>query len=1530
MTSQAGAERFDIAVIGMSGRFPGAKSLQEFWQNLDAGIESIKNFSKEELLQRGVSPQRLSDPTFVGAGAPVPDAELFAAAFFGCSPREAELMDPQHRLFLECAWSALEDAGYAPRSLEVPAGVFAGTSLSTYMLFNLAGDADAQEDEFQAMIGSDKDFLSTRVSYKLNLKGPSITVQSGCSTSLTAIHLAIQSLLTYQCDVAIAGGVSVGVPQRTGYIYQTGGILSPDGHCRAFDAEAAGTIFGEGVGVVVLKRMEDALNDRDNIHAVVLGSAINNDGAAKIGYTAPGVQGQSEVIARAHAVAGIRADAVSYVEAHGTGTELGDLVEVMALAKAFSETGGTDYCGIGSVKSNIGHLDAAAGVAGFLKTILMLKHKRLAPSLHYKIPNPKINFADTPFRVISETADWKSSGVRRAGVSSFGIGGTNVHLVLEEAPPIHTASQDKPYCILGFSAQTPTALEQATSDFLERFQNAPEARLVDIAYTLHTGREAFKFRKSILCSDVAEAFHVLQSNDPALMWSGTARNAPLKICFLFPGGGTQYPNMGRQLYETEPVYQQEIKRCAAFLQKHHDIDLIALVYPSICDDTAAARLRQPSLGLPAIFATEYSLAKLLMSWGISPACMVGHSLGEYTAACLSGVLSLEDALALVAFRGILLEKLPAGSMLSVSLPESETRALLQGGLSIAAINAPNQSVISGPAREIDSLAHKLEDRKVEFRRLHIEAAAHSILVEPVLDQFKQFLGKITWNPPSVPYLSNLTGRWIATEQVMDPLYWVNHFRQTVRFADGIGELLQNQNEDMAFIEVGPARVLSTLVKANASTRGVIAHACMPHPQEPTSEVQMLYGVLARLWNQGLIPDWKTFYAAEHCRRVSLPTYPFERQRYWLNPNNEGVKRAYSRKPQKQKQTMAYIRRWEAQPLALDSKQQTKRSYIILQNQSELGKMLGEILGRHGAARVITSEIGIHARDDRTDGKFWSYEFESVLDQLRLEEDETLTVIYLPAFTENLKDSVFGNGLHSEWTDNQNLVLSAVPLLKRLAQLEAARPIRFFLVSDCMLQVSGNDPVLPQKSALLAACRALHSEYPQFLVSAIDVSVPNARPMTLNRVAIQIVDEVTSETEEGLIAYRGLRRWRPVYISAEWPQLTSEVTLLKEGGIYLITGGLGEIGPGIGISLARRCRCMLIFTARTPFPRQTEWNEWIQSHTDDDKTTRTIQKLQQIRELGCEVATFATDVSNESEMLTLIDEIYRKFGKLNGVLHLAGITGNRALRLIPDLSTTECLQQFAPKIGGCNALGHALENRPLDFCVLFSSTASLLGGAGMTAYAAANGFLDAYADQHKLRTGQKWITIQWDAWLTQAAPDFLGHGRTALDRFAVTEEEALSMLHHILNGGGEELYIISKGDLEIRVKETVRYSLADIGAAPGNPEICHDRPDLSAEYAPPVTELQQKIAAVWGEILGIAKVGIHDNFFELGGDSLRGLRIVSRLKAILNLEIPATTLFTAPTILALSRTLSQPSAPVDYQDSRNRGELRRRALQSRAG
>jgi len=1528
MTSQTGAERFDIAVIGMSGRFPGARSLQEFWQNLDASIESIKNFSKEELLQRGVSPQRLNDPNFVAAGAPVPDAELFAAAFFGCSPREAELMDPQHRLFLECAWSALEDAGYAPRSLEVPTGVFAGTSLSTYMLFNLAGDADVQEDEFQAMIGSDKDFLSTRVSYKLNLKGPSITVQSGCSTSLTAIHLAIQSLLTYQCDVAIAGGVSVGVPQRTGYIYQTGGILSPDGHCRAFDAEAAGTIFGEGVGVVVLKRMEDALNDRDNIHAVVLGSAINNDGAGKIGYTAPGVQGQSEVITRAHAVAGIRADDVSYVEAHGTGTELGDLVEVMALTKAFSESAqGTGYCGIGSVKSNIGHLDAAAGVAGFLKTILMLKHKRLAPSLHYKIPNPKINFADTPFRVISEATDWKSSGARHAGVSSFGIGGTNVHVVLEEAPPIHTAPQDKPYCILGFSAQTPTALEQATSGFLESLKKIPETRLVDIAYTLHTGREAFKFRKSILCSDVAEALHVLQSGDPEQMWSGTARNAPLKTCFLFPGGGTQYPNMGRPLYETEPVYQQEMRRCAAFLQKHHGIDLIALMYLSICDDAAAARLRQPSLGLPAIFATEYSLAKLLMSWGISPACMVGHSLGEYTAACLSGVLSLEDALALVAFRGTLLENLPAGAMLSVSLPESETRALLQGGLSIAAINAPNQCVISGPAKEIDVLAHKLEDRNVEFRRLHIEAAAHSILVEPVLDQFKQFLSKITWNPPYIPYLSNLTGRWITTEQVMDPLYWVNHFRQTVRFADGIGDLLQN--EEMAFIEVGPARVLSTLVKANAATHDVIVHACMPHPQENTSEVQMLYGVLARLWNHGLTPDWKAFYAAERCRRVSLPTYPFERQRFWLNPNNEEVKRAYSRRPQKQKQALAYIRRWEEQPLALDLKQQTKRSYIILQDQTEVGNKLGESLRRHGA-RVITSEIGIHAEGDRTDGKFRSYEFESALDQLKLEEDETLAIIYLPAFAGSLQDSAFVSGINSEWAGNQNLVLSAVPLLKRLAQLEAARAVRFFLISDCMLQVSGSDPVLPQKNSLLAACRALHSEYPQFLISAIDVQLPDARPMTLNRVATQLADEVTSETEEGFIAYRGLRRWTPVYLPAEWPQLTSEVTSLKEGGVYLITGGLGEIGPAIGIFLARRCRCTLIFTARTPFPQPTEWNRWIQSHTDDGKITRTIQKLQQIRGLGCEIATFATDVSHESEMSTLINEIYRKFGKLNGVLHLAGITGNRALRLIPDLSTTECVQQFAPKIGGCTALGHALENRIIDFCVLFSSTASLLGGAGMTAYAAANGFLDAYAGQHKLRTGQRWITIQWDAWLTQAAPDFLGQGKTALDRFAVTEEEALSMLHRILNAGGEDLYIISKGDLEIRVREAVRYRPTDLNAAQGKPEIYHDRPGLSAEYAPPVTELQQKIAAVWGEILGIAKVGIHDNFFELGGDSLRGLRIVSKLKAILNIEIPATTLFTAPTILALSRTLSQPSAPADYQDSRNRGELRRRALQSRAG
>ncbi|HKI03851.1 MAG TPA: beta-ketoacyl synthase N-terminal-like domain-containing protein, partial [Thermoanaerobaculia bacterium] len=867
-----------IAIVGMAGRFPGARDVEQFWRNLAAGVESIRFFEREELEASITGPPVAGDPSFVRAGGVLDDVEEFDAAFFDFNPREAEITDPQQRVFLECCWQALERAGYDPEGFAGSIGVFAGAGMNTYFLNNVLGHPEIFRTlaPHQILIGTDKDYLAPRVSYKLNLKGPSVTVQTACSTSLVAIHLACQSLQDYQSDLALAGGVSVRVPQRSGYRYQEGGINSPDGHCRAFAHDAAGTVIGSGVGVVALRRLEDALADGDDILAVIRGSAINNDGSAKVGFTAPSVEGQVAVISEALAAAGVSGDTIGYVEAHGTGTALGDPIEVTALAKAFGmgpETQGS--IALGSVKSNIGHLDTAAGVAGLIKAVLALRNRAIPPSLHFERPNPQIDFAAGPFKVSTALTEWPANGApRRAGVSSFGIGGTNAHAVLEEAPEPEPSGPSRPWQLLLLSARTPAALDAATGNLARHLEEHPELPLADAAYTTHVGRKAFRYRRFLVCRDREDAVAALSSRDPQRLLTLAQEGRERPVAFLFPGQGAQYPGMGRELYDSEPVFRRTLDDCARLLQPHLGLDLRTVLYGGEAD---AGRLEQTALAQPALFAVEYALAEALGEWGIRPAAMIGHSIGEYVAACLAGVLSLGDALALVAARGRLMQDLPPGAMLVVPRPEEEAKRLLAGGLSLAAVNGLAFSVISGPTDEVAALARRLADEGVEARRLHTSHAFHSGMMDPILEAFGREVGKVRLSAPCIPWVSNLTGTWIEDGQATDPGYWVRHLRETVRFADGAAELLQDRSR--VLLEVGPGRTLASLIRGSAPDRQVVTS--MRHAQE--AEGEPLADALGRLWLAGVGIDWAGFHTHERRRRVELPTYPFERQRFWLEP-----------------------------------------------------------------------------------------------------------------------------------------------------------------------------------------------------------------------------------------------------------------------------------------------------------------------------------------------------------------------------------------------------------------------------------------------------------------------------------------------------------------------------------------------------------------------------------------------------------------------------------------------------------------------
>ena len=863
-----------IAIVGMAGRFPGAPDLETFWANLRAGVESITFFDGKHLEHGALDRKALEHPGYVPAGSVLEGAELFDAPFFGFNPREAELTDPQHRLLLECAWHALEDAGYDASTYGGSIGMYAGAAFSGYTLLMDMVGGGTLGGMLQHMLGNERDYLCTRVSYKLNLRGPSLNVQSACSTSLVTVHMASQALLNGECDMALAGGVAFRITQGEGYVHEPG-LTSPDGHCRAFDARGQGTLFGNGVGLVVLKRLEDALADGDSIRAVIRGSAINNDGSSKVGYTAPSVLGQAAVISEALATSGVEPDSISFIEAHGTATPLGDPIEVSALTRAFrAHTSRRGFCALGSLKTNLGHLETAAGVASLMKTVLALQHRELPPSLHYEQPNPEVDFASSPFYVNAQLRPWEGPRPLRAGVSAFGFGGTNAHVVVEEAPAPAPVGPSRPAQLLVLSARTRTALEANTAALATHLERHPELPLADVAHTLQVGRQAMAHRRFLVCRDREEAVAALRSGGPQVVTRQREEVEP-SVAFLFPGGGAQYLGMGRELYETEPTFRKHLEACATRLRPLlGGVELHELLYGA----TEGSLLVRPSTALPALFAIEYALARLWSSWGVRPQAMIGHSLGEYAAACLAGVFSLEDALALVALRGRLFEQVPPGGMLSVPLPESELAPLLGQQLSMAAVNGPTLCAVSGPHAALESFQHTLGERGVQAQRIHIDIAAHSAMIDPILGEFGAFLRRLELKAPSVPFVSNVTGTWIQEREARDPDYWVAQLRGTVRFDQGLRTLLAEPHR--VLLEVGPGRTLGSLARQQKPDAPRVVYS-LRHPQDEQPDTDFLLHSLGQLHASGVKVDWKGFSAHERRRRVPLPGYVFDRRRYWV-------------------------------------------------------------------------------------------------------------------------------------------------------------------------------------------------------------------------------------------------------------------------------------------------------------------------------------------------------------------------------------------------------------------------------------------------------------------------------------------------------------------------------------------------------------------------------------------------------------------------------------------------------------------------
>jgi acyl transferase domain-containing protein/acyl carrier protein len=893
------------AIIGMAGRFPGAENIDQFWRNLVQGVECISFYEEQELIDAGIDPEAVKNPDYVKAKGEVGKIDVFDADFFGINPREAEVTDPQHRMLLECAWEAMEHAGYDSSKYDGPIGVYAGKSMDYYLLLNVFPHIkkEISSGSLQAAIGNDKDSLTTLISYRLNLTGPAVTIQTSSSTSLVAVCAACQNLLTYQCDIALAGGITAGPPIKSGYLYQKGGIWSPDGHCRAFDADAKGFVPGSGMGLVVLKRLEDALMDGDHIRAVIKGFAVNNDGYNKVSYTAPSVDAQAEVVAAAQAAADVHPETVTYIEAHGTGTNLGDPIEMTALTQAFRvRTDKKQFCAIGSVKTNIGHLDNASGIAGLIKTALALEHKMIPASLYFETPNPKIDFENSPFYVNTRLKEWKAGQTpRRGGVTSLGMGGTNAHVILEEAPqPVigHSSlvggetGKEREYQLIPLSAKTDTALDKMTENLVNYLKENPGHCLADIAYTLSMGRRDFDHRRVCLCRDIEEAVDVLDHLTPGVVFHSVCENTDRPVVFMFSGQGAQYVNMGKELYQKEPVFKENFDTCAEFLVPVLGMDIREAVYPVQEGegeaDRYAGQLGQTWLTQPVLFTIEYSLARLWMHWGIVPIGMIGHSIGEFTAACIAGCMSLEDALKLVAVRGRLMQNQDEGAMLSVGVNRAEIAGMLTDDISLAAVNSPKHCVVSGKTRAVKHLEEQLSRRSLFCRRLKTSHAFHSPMMEPIMNEFAGVVSKVKLNTPKIPFISGVTGTWIRDDEACTPRYWAEQLRKPVRFSDGIREILKTP--DRILLEVGPGNNLCVLAKEhkdnNEPKAGIFSS--IRHIKQTEPDMAFLLKTFGNLWLSGITIDWGNYYKNEKRHRIPLPTYPFERKRYWLEGVKEGI------------------------------------------------------------------------------------------------------------------------------------------------------------------------------------------------------------------------------------------------------------------------------------------------------------------------------------------------------------------------------------------------------------------------------------------------------------------------------------------------------------------------------------------------------------------------------------------------------------------------------------------------------------------
>ncbi len=1349
----------DIAIVGMAIRVPGASTPEEYWANLKNGVEATQPYTDEQLLAKGVSQSTLADPRYVKAGITLQDMDAFDPEFFGFSQKEAAILDPQHRQFYEVCWEALERAGHPPEKFDGAVGLFAGCGMGAYFTFNLLSNPELVDSVGLFLLrhtGNDKDFLSTRVSYTFNLHGPCVNVQTACSTSLVATHLAVQSLLSGECDMALAGGVTIEVPHGVGYHYKEGEVLSPDGHCRTFDHRSKGTVFGSGAGVVVMRRLADALRDGDHVHAVIKGSAVNNDGSRKVGYLAPSVDGQAACISEALAVSDCEADTLGYIECHGTATPVGDPIEIAALTQAFRDT--TDrvgYCKVGSVKTNIGHLDTAAGVASLIKATLSLEHKQIPPSLNFEAPNPRIDFASSPFTVAAQLSDWQSDGTpRRAGVNSLGVGGTNAFVVLEEAPAVARAATpiDDSTQLLVLSARNRKALDDNAKRLAAWLKHNPKTPLADVAYSLHVGRRGFEQRRVLACANHEEAIALLESNDAKRVFTHTKDLDHPSLVFMFPGGGAQYVRMGMGLYDKEPVFREWVDKGLAILKTRFGADLAPVLLAKDASPELAELLAQPASQLPLTFLVEIALTKLWESYGIKPEVVIGHSMGENTAACIAGVFSFEDALGLLLLRGQLVAQSPRGTMISVPMAAKDLIPLLGDELDLASANSPQLSVMSGPLPPLEALVARLAEQGIDTQRVKVDVAGHSRLLDGILPRFREYLQNIKLNEPRLRIVSNRTGKWLDPASARDPEYWVQHFRNSILFADGVDTLLESDNH--VFLEVGPGNMLSSFVRQNPRSPTQRVLSSMRHPQDPIPDHVYFRTVMGRLWALGVDFDVQPLWGQGR-RRVPLPTYAFQHGRYWIEPGvrSAGPSRAEAERPLRQPEISDWFRkpRWVQQGI-LESTEEL-HTWLAFHGREPLS--LSAVASLREAGHTVISVLpgDTFAQVDQNTytlaAEAGGVGYPELLEALAEREIVPDRILHTWLVT---LDRGFRPGSTFFHRNQEHGFYSLFHLARALGKAGLTeRPLHMTVVANGAQRVGDEGLLFPDKATVLGPCAVIPREFPNVSCAFIDIDLGAAKThgkrnpqadAAVARVAGDVTSELFAQPGTRVIAWRNGVRWERHLAAFKQPAGVAPVQRLRQGGVYLLTGGLGGIGGLMAEWLAREYRAKLVLIGRTPLPQRSDWDDWLDKHEAGDSISQAIQKVRQLEKLGASVLPVAADVAVAERMKEVVAEARTAFKEIHGVFHAAGVTRDNLIQL---KSPRDIEDVFSAKVYGTLVLDEIFRDSALDFMVLFSSTSAYIAPTGQVDYVGASAFVNAFAESCRDQRKYPVTAVSWGIW-----------------------------------------------------------------------------------------------------------------------------------------------------------------------------------------